>query len=601
MATIEQQTVGNRADRRAWQRQLGKQNTHQDYLRQVILEFNQAKNTTHDLFKRERSFASVVYQGGADDLLKYYSTLSSFSLTRRNPVIRKSIEDQPEILEEIDADDIYTCKVRGISLEDIGNFPYPLSLESIRIINKFLRYYKIPFIPFMPVHKKAQHALAVAMLLPTLDLVQSKKGIIPPPLQPLHDRLQNYLDYYLGFITPPYLLPDQEYQFYKIVAYTGPSLAQALGVFMPARLGITPSSSIKLLLEKETFSSLPLGWRSIRKMMEPDIHDAYQLNGLSGEIQKYQDYNYETDRQATTILQAHYQNHHFEKEPEVFKPEPLLTRFQRYIGSLRRDTLSATERYLSVPVDHGIVKKIILASQYRSSIMVIVLLSGRGGNEYLTLEVGNGGRLYGIPPELVKEMPHIEDVLTGDIINLVIEFARQQHPNIEPRPIVRLTAQPAAMLTTKPPQSVSTGIDQDQSPEIDQEELIIPKTKRNQQGRLSVIALLQVQEPILPQPVEQKPPVCKVKHTRTQIERLMGKNRPGDIERIMEVIQRLERGLVVDIKQLTALSDLTRLRVGKWRVVLNKLGQEDGLRVYGLAAILRRDDNTSSKIMRRFH
>lgn len=563
------------------------------YLNKAIFAFNQGKRDYTEFFRRNENLAKAIYQDpDVEVVTKYYNSLYTFSLARRHPQVRKLSADQPKLLASIDADDTYTYPVRGISLEDINNLPHPLSLENMGRINRFLRLTRFPYLPLMPLGEEAQRAMVIAMILPALDVARPKEAVIPDGLKTLHDNMQAYLDYYLGFMNLTQLTDYQKFQFSHALAYVGINLSQALGLYLPARLGITPSSATKLFLEKTVFGGSKLVRYALRKQMEPNIQHAFRKGNLPAEVQQYQHYNPQADQAATEILGQYYQSEvqsQLAIDPPSDTVESLATRLRRYQKVLRSEVLNSPEQSLVLRADRGPINKIILANQYRSSMMLVVLLGDNG--HYLTMDI-NPDRLYGIPAELFKQIPHVDDFLGRDVLSSVVEFARQQHPNIEPRPVIRLPGQHAYTSPSKR-EDLSPGIQQTAP-----KEKKTPVTKR----RLSLIASL-LQEPRLPEPVqpEEQKPLYRVPHTRMEVAKLMKRDIDSeDVQQVMETLHKFEWGQRVDQRSIADMPDYLAIRKGRWRIVLFEWDAVDGVEpnVFELVSIFRRGDNTNNMYRR---
>lgn len=512
----------------------------------------------------ETSWAQMVYQKGPV-LVPYLEETRNLSVAVRDAE-RFGIRE-PQIADLLRRD-IYTHEVRGLSLAGIERLPLPLSLASIGQINRFLRCYPLSR---LILGKPALIAQETATILPSLDIANpSRKHLIPSTLQPLHDRMTAYFDYFTDFIAAPHLDLEREEKFISAVIFAGPRFPLGVGCFLPARLGITPSSALKLLEEKTVSGLYSWHWGIIRKRMETEIRHASPVNGFPEMFQQYQHYNPQADQIATELFLRVIS----EQPGEVIEIDDLFKRLGRYWKVLRSDIFRSDAKYLEFPLDHPDLDRIAVASQYPHSLTFFVFF--RDNQTPLTLEVNKTNqRIYGIPGALLKEFPHIGDFLAKVIFDPVLEGACQRHPNIEPSPAIRMVTIP---VKDQPP-FISGRNDRQADLEPD-----VPVKPPKRRLTLTVQGLFH--EPELPRPVEVKNPPFRVEHSRDLVVELTKEKLPDErVDRIMDAVRRFEWGE----KQAKALTDMPgfyRLRVGDWRIILERL--ESG-NVFSISLIGNRD------------
>ncbi|MBI2196829.1 hypothetical protein HYU45_04465 [Candidatus Daviesbacteria bacterium] len=519
--------------------------------RQRLAEY---KMVTPD--KGETSRTQMVYQRGPV-LAPYIEEMRNLSVAVRHAA---QFKIQAPWIGNYLLGDIYTHQIRWVSLADIEQMSLPLSLVSMSQINRFLRRY--PLLKFT-LSKSALVAQETATILPSLDIANPhKKRLIPPTLQPLHARMTAYFDYFTNFITASHLDSEREEKFVSAVVSAGPYFLSGVGCFLPARLGITPSSALKLLEEKTVSGLYSWQWGILRKRMEKEVCHAYPVNGFPENLQKYQHYNPQADQRATELLLKV----NSEQPGGVVGIDNLFERLWRYWKILRSDIFRSDRKYLEFPLDHSVIDRLEVASQYRHSLTFFVFF--KDNQTHLTLEVSrNGQRIYGIPRALLREFPHIGDVLAKVIFDPVLDDARRKHPNIEPAPTIITATVP----------SDRNGEQADLEPDVP-----VKPPKR----RLTLAVQSLFHDSPLPLPVEPKNRLCEVQYSRTLVVELIGRRvQDKVIDRIMATLRGFEWG-EKRAKRLAALPGLYRLRVGDWRIILERLGSGNA---YSISTIDNRD------------
>ncbi|QQG43131.1 MAG: hypothetical protein HYW45_02935 [Candidatus Daviesbacteria bacterium] len=404
-----------------------------------------------------------------------------------------------------------------------------------------------------------------------------EKTPLPQSLHPLRDRLVAYFDYYQDLMTSFGFSLKDEYSFLGALQYTKPWLPHALGMFMPARLGITPASAVKLFQTRSELSSSPLFWRTsgILKTLELSAADAHREKNLPTNLQRYQDYDRDTDNEALRQLWQFYGGADLSEQElaRVYTDSTnLLDKLiDLYFKDVYSDIMRSPQRQLklAMPQDH-LIKEVTLTCQNKQ--VLIFILHFADGKTHLTLELSQGDKFYGMPAKAVKDNPHFISFIFADILPPVLEAAKKRHPDREP---IRLSD----YRRTEPLMVQTVVFDQLPTPSV---ELPVPKRVRSRPRRL-LTPLAQYLSG--PKPVDhQDSPEFKysVIHSKALVEEKMGRGaRPNDVERVMEHIRRFELGFT-PIKMIDW-SEGKRVvgRVGDLRIVYNHLGNG----VYALEAI----------------
>lgn len=426
-------------------------------------------------------------------------------------------------------------------------------MENIIIINRLLRN---NFFSQFTLKGNDRVVQNIALNLPTLDLARPDEIIIPPQLRPFRDRMRAYFDYYVDFIRSPLTDSRQELGFLKALAFTGSNLIQGLGCYMPARLGITPASALKLFDEKISLQPSSIAWRVLKKRIEPEITNAYR-DALPEDLRGYQHFSPKSDLRAAALLLPYYQNALATagQTGKSFEQVDILSKFHSYQRSIRADILRSKVKFLEVPVCHPVISKVIIATQYKQTMIFVLLLSDN--QTHLTIEVNGDNRIYGIPGNLYRENPHVEELLIRDVLKPVLDYSKAQHPEVEPvQTIVVKSVAPDKALP-------SVGLLTDQT----EQDKIVPKPPKRKNSLPRLFA-----EPPLPESVKPDKPKNRVDYSRGLIIKLLNDRVPDrTIDQIMRDIRRFELG-EKQAEELKEIRNYFRLVSGNYRVILEHHG-----------------------------
>lgn len=496
-----------------------------------------------------RLIAPLIY---SEDpfLVRVWDTNRAFS----NAIARTGAK-HPELpqISDIKQEDTLTVSIEGTSLADIETMPLPFLDNDFKRINRFLKRDLLRKLSI-----SQTRARELFLLVPIQKIVQAGEFKDLIQLDAPSRRSVSYLDYYLPFFMEPYLDSKQELDFMSSMFWVDNLVIQSMGAFIPARLGLSPSSVEKRYRQKELTApgDSRIFWNTLNAILIPETREAYRTGFLPPRLEAYRHFDLVIDRNAAKLLEDYY----FKKgsSVELLDTGQIMDNLEKYKRNLRRDILGASEKYIVQLIDHPMISEVLITSQNRNVLMFILLF--KDDNTHLTLEVNGGNRLYGIPPQLFREYPHIEDTLVSDVMVKLLENFRIKYPQIE---TVEKPKLPQAQIIPR--------VEPKQEPdfkklvEIDLEEAPVEKiSKKRIKSGVAV-------EPEVPRPVLREKPRYRVRYTRAEVTSYLGKKyREEDLERMLAAIQRLERGE----KPLKALQgdEAYSLRVGDWRVILDSVG-----------------------------
>lgn len=510
------------------------------------------------------SFASFLYSPDPDPFLNYLDVQRTLSIALgQSQKYRKKASSVADFLDHYADVEIYSRLVRDTSLSDIEQMRLPLNLDQISQINRMLRLYMFPRLRrYECLSQDALWLLPTQTLARTQFVDKGKNKPIPMQLRNLSSRAVAYLDYYLPFLTTHFVDKDAVYAFYQNIRWIGRNIWPTFGHYVPARLGLSPASTIKIFEDKLDEMNLPFGvGKRILNLMEKEARDAYRKDALPVHLHKYLHYDRSKDQEAGVTLQEYYAAKYSSFEALPASVDELFNRLSLYRKSFARDIKTAScDLRLQLP-QHPVIGEILLTSQYPQTLMVVLLF--KKGGLHVTLEVNSSQRVYGLPRNLVAESPHVIDLLGKDIFGTILDQAKQRHPEVEPEPWIALqeTSKFIAQspVLTLPAQMLET-----------EKQPIEPKPEKRKR-RLGLIPQFMQAQPELPQPIQTRQPIFKVFHTKAEIVGLLGKNTPEEvIDRIMQDIARFECG-DKKISPLQEGAGLFKLRVGDYRIILQRL------------------------------
>lgn len=474
---------------------------------------------------------------------------------------RKTNFVDPKYLDSLEPDAYFLKRIRGVSLSGIERMPPPLSPVDVQAINGIFHQ---NFLEFWLRQNRQNLVIAQAATVLATQAVLEKqregKDRVPSKLRPLFSHLHGYFDYYTDIVTDFSASKEEDELFILISTFKASLLRNALGSYIPARLGITPSSATKLYRERALTSAvLTTAWGYFIKGAEVETKKAFSDNGLPLKLRKFQHYDEFADRRVTELISNYYQGRRLDdlRETEAHAgAETQLLRLKRYWKDIIKGIKGSPEGYVVVPLPPGhIASSVTLAQQYHSTL--IMILSWGENSPYLTMEVDNNRRVFGIPPMLIAQNPRIRELLIEDVLSGFLEKMRQSYPHVEfsPKPVKILP--PVTVADTKNKEFVY-------QPPIKSSSKQPPFKKVP--GILA--AFVNIGQPV-PTQEELK---YVVAYSEEKIKAINGKLTKKQVEQIMKSISRFEYRQYPATK-LTEAETLYELKVAKdWRVILEDLG-----------------------------
>lgn len=575
-----------------WQRKL---DTQVAKLNETSNDWNKTvRGANHDVAEVVFHSEPVVYSylQARRDLRKFLDQAQGVNL--RNKFC------DPKFLNQLDDQDVFSVKLgrktfrEGISLMDIEQMKLDrsseqaISLEDVARINSIFR---LRFDPRLLLHlrkpvtednKESIIRQSVIYLATQKKVRPELKLAIPLALAPLHERLIHYFDYYTKIIANTSFDEETDFNLNRILIYYYPWLDQALGCYIPARLGITPASAIKLYKYRTQASSVPfLYWTLIIRSLNSNSSRAYRDNILAADLESLIHPDDRADQNAADklLVLTDIENKTDDQLVEAnYRAESLLEKFGLYHKSLYSDVTNSKDQRLEVNLNaESTLNKITVAFQYKDTAMLV--LHFHDGQTRLLLELGkdiNNDQkyaLYGIPPKLLQNYPHIVPSIIIEILPPLLKQLRLMHPAIED--ISKKAQKPVPIIFPSP----KTAEHQQQGVR-ERAKAVKPKPIRRFITPLQRV----LAEPKLNEPTRQQKKFI-VFFSKSKIEQSLPKNTPLEvIDQIVRELRNFELGR-------TTLADKVRVSEGVWEIKSKRyrifLRHIDG-RFYAFASAGRR-------------
>lgn len=390
--------------------------------------------------------------------------------------------------------------------------------------------------------------------------------------------------------------PVEDAYFYNILVWGRSWLPQSLGCYIPARLGITPASAIKLFYERAQNSYLPsLYWGSDSSLRTPTglftkgARSAYSENGFPAGLKEYRHYDAQMDRNASEELLKFYQGIANETSDEMDR------KFLGLRETIFQDIQSAPSKRLEVtlPKDHAI-RRIILARQYRQTLMIILQFAD--DQTHLTLEhalnspdgIDKEDHFYGWPRELIRENPELTTVIAADLLAKLVQDTLRRHPEqaVKPRRVFPGEASLPSYIPTFPQESVYVPVPKE-------------KERRRLPKILTPIQQVLTEEPSPPAQKERLLRKFRVAYSRIQIEEFLPRNTPQDrVDQIISELRRFEYGRAqFSDKVVEAESDVWELKIKSYRIFL----KHNGGPFYSVVGAGARGDTRLFSALKKIH
>lgn len=335
---------------------------------------------------------------------------------------QKSIVD-PDVVYDMGKQDFFTKVVRGLSLADIDEMRLPLGREDIQRISKWFRF------SFFKRNETDQKALAdTLVLLATIPHVGKER--LPDQVTHLKEVSQAFFDYFVSFIAEGAENPQDEAQILYAFAFKK-YLASALGVYLPAKLGISPASARKLIEVNGEFSELgKVSWARASRFLYKSLPTSFPPS-VPEDLKPYLQYDKRADEEAEKAILAYASSHDIQGESQhkqrVKDVNAFLAHNRPYLS---REITRHNGSFTYSPSD--VFESITALAPYAHSTIFIAKLKN---SSHLTIELDQDGYVYGIPASLYKKMPHIEDLLLTALLSIPFPKAAKPEPTLHAAPI----------------------------------------------------------------------------------------------------------------------------------------------------------------------
>ncbi|MBI2599588.1 hypothetical protein HYW43_01555, partial [Candidatus Daviesbacteria bacterium] len=276
------------------------------------------RNTAAKQVMKGVSYSSFLYGPNTDPYLEYADVTRRFSSAYHQAIGSETSSTERGLVKSVHASETWTTSIRDISLVDLERMPLPLDEARIGRVGKFLRYHWLSFLI------SNQHiAQEIALLLPTQSLARSRfldkshDRPLPPHLDDLAKRMTGFMDFYLPLLTEPWATQDNLFNLGVNFAWIGQHLWKAFGHYIPARMGLSPSSSTKLIearLEDLTFLGAD---KPVKRVVYNELKDAFRPDSLPAHLHPFLQYDVITDREAGLQLAEYYSNYAANKQEDL--------------------------------------------------------------------------------------------------------------------------------------------------------------------------------------------------------------------------------------------------------------------------------------------
>lgn len=549
---------------------IGEFNRMERLMNETATDWNQA------VTDNDKNLSRIVYHGKpfVGRWLEVRRSLPEF-LERAHFANLENSFVEPKVLNRYDPQDVFPQRIRlrrfwllpvnAPSLFDIEQMPLLRSEDGITLAKEDVKWINLIFHDdiFNPETNQKSIIRQAMLYLATQRLARPEEKItIPDSLRPLHDRVFAFFDYYKKLLTNFDLDEWEENRLIRTLHWTAPFLPQALSSFIPASLEITPQSAIKLFQTRAELSPVPtfIWKRHLLKALEFGAKDAYRINGLPKDLAKYQHLDVQNDQAASKILSEHYQRlglSEADLENAYNKKFEWLDKLtELYFKHLKQDIVHHPQKRLQINLaETSIFDNILLTSQYPNTL--IFILRFKDGNTPLTLEIDKNQRPYGLPAKLISENPHFMDLILGDLLPPVLDWAREHHPGVEP---IKLS-------DYRKPEPVVTPVQKEEEPQYNPDDYVEYRARRPKTPKvLTPIAKL-LEGPEVAKTPQNQAPKFVVFHSRKLVEELVGKRVPDKvIDGLMLEIKDVEYGRS-RIKTLEDVGGLRESKYGDYRII----------------------------------
>lgn len=487
----------------------------------------------------------------------------------------------PSVLEE---NDLFTQKFKGLSLMDIENMgvdpkTHELSAEDIRKINRMFRSQNL-----LRLGKEKTHTYTLESLMYfALQQWTHPETGTPTSLKKFQENITAYFDYYTSFLTDFNRDPLNESIMLFMLILGKPYLPMAVASYAPAKLNITPSSAIKLHKQREELAyhpALKVTWRRLEKLFFRVFKQAYRNDAFPKDLEKYQHYSEEIDSAAATRLLPYMQEtatveHQLQNKDEA---QNLLEQWNKHKRDVIRELMQDPKKRIKYQISDDHPAEKITMIKNRDTFVFVMHFPD---NVHLTLELDKTGKLFGVPPSLLKAYPHVNDAFIVELLTPLLEKYKVKDSPDNNQQIRAIT--PLYLIPSKPeiPEGLMT--------EEEEQPIKPPKRKRLVQP-LTIFE----QDPL--PPVTPLPSKFErfVTYSEEEVKELLGpqvSRQQAIVDQILRSINNFERGHATGIILREYNGSVLRIRAGDYRIFLNRLGEGS----YALKTIRNRREAYQSR------
>lgn len=564
---LPEPVVENRASRRI-NRRLSLDWQIEGGVIQAIVQFNEADdNRGTNLRSSNYLLGHSIFKGEAVGM-DYVQAVRGLSITMDSALKARVCEPHQDWLARIKFTDYYKYPVNGTSLADIERMPLPLKEEDIL---RVARLFHDPFIWGHVDKKRVRDAVIFTAVEPLVHDVA-----VPKSLHPLRDRITAFYDYFASYLTAQNTDRYQDRDFTQMLAWGGGLFGRSLGLYLAASSGLAPSSVLKLFKERGVTKGW-LGFGVSLDQIESEVKYAYPETGINAfpeDLHPYLAYEPEADKKAVTLLKEVYSaKSELGRLGVDFGPAQVkeaIEKIRKYKGVIKADLSTSDLEFAKFPMTgHPVIRGVAMAlgnskGSYGRNILFVLRFDDP--NIYLTLELnGRSNKFYGIPGELSKRIPHIDDLLARDVIVPAVIQVEERHPELKPEPKIITDIRPKVDKTVP-------NINLDEPPKTDNDfDGEVKELEKPLKRKYIKVLGLSVGEPELPKLAQSFERRYAVDYDEEMVRRMMGRNtRESEIRQIIEVIRRFETGGVRYRK--VANQGTVRIKSARYRVIFTYEG-----------------------------
>lgn len=504
----------------------------------------------------------------------------------------------------------FNYPIKGVTLADIDKMQTPLSMDDLNTIN---RYFSGPFLPFQD-DKRAKNIRSSIVTFATLAHARSdEKLVVPHGVRPLFQNLTSYFDYVTGLTTRKDLTGSELEKFYFNLILSQKWMVAALGVYIPARLGVTPATTVKFFEDRLAHLMVPMFWKQFAEKLSITFNLSHKKDSLPPDLEQYKFYNFSNEKRAADHLSNFIQEQNLSPKEQVQASEEadnLKGRYRLYKKALRTEIFTSPDQRVTLDLKNkAFAKQLIITSQNKDTIMMILKFNDKKNTHLLLEETKNSfvseETFYGFPPKILNENPHASDLILPQVIGPIINHLQSKYPDIE-----KTNSE-----TEKKEQNI---IDFEaaaakKNREERKKQYILERNQREaekneQTKKLKANSQLDDQSTLPEKPEIEEKPKFHVVYSKQEVERLLNEDYPDVVgfqyinpldqirrylpkglqpkiaRQIMEEVNDFEYGRALGTKALTDIDNVIELKSGDYRIILEHLDA----RYYSLEHVIHR-------------